>query len=67
MEQELASLRVNVDQLWQLVRDHEQRFDALGAGLWPSPTDSARQGTNVTAAATTWNINVGSPGASARC
>lgn len=27
------------------------------------PTDSARQGTNVTTASTTWNINVGSPAA----
>jgi hypothetical protein len=34
MEQELASLRVNVEQLQQMVRDHEQRFDTLQTRWW---------------------------------
>jgi hypothetical protein len=34
MEAELVSLRVNVDQLWGLVRDHEQRFDTLQTRWW---------------------------------
>lgn len=31
---EIDSLLVNVEQLWQLVRDHEQRFDTLQTPLW---------------------------------
>jgi hypothetical protein len=34
MQAEIASLKTNVDQLWQLVRDHEQRFDTLQTPLW---------------------------------
>ena len=31
---EVRSLQVNVDELWQLVRDHAQRFDTLQTPLW---------------------------------
>ena len=37
LRQEVDSLTVNVHgpgQLWQLVRDHEQRFDTLQTPLW---------------------------------
>lgn len=37
LRQEVSSLTVNVHgtgQLWQLVRDHEQRFDTLQTPLW---------------------------------
>ena len=30
----MRSLQVNVDQLWGLVRDHEQRFDTLQTRWW---------------------------------
>lgn len=34
MENQIESLLVNQDQLWKLVRDHEQRFETLQTPLW---------------------------------
>lgn len=34
VDAEIASLKVNVEQLWQEVRDHAKRFDTLQTPLW---------------------------------
>lgn len=34
VEAEIASLKINVDQLWAEVRDHGKRFDTLQTRWW---------------------------------
>ena len=34
VDAEIASLKVNIEQLWALARDHDKRFDTLQTPLW---------------------------------
>jgi hypothetical protein len=34
VDAELASLKANVEQLWTIMRDHDERFDTLQTPLW---------------------------------